>query len=87
MCFPCAFLVLFLSGDTGGKAAILGSQADKPEIHEVFAGDPGRMDRPKVGSRGGDDDGFVWRWIFFWGGAVDFCRKSGSFMAKKDALI
>lgn len=59
MCFPCAFLVLFLSGDTGGKAAILGSQADKPEIHEVFAGDPGRMDRPKVGSRGGDDDGFV----------------------------
>ena len=47
-----------LSGDTGGKPSTW-SQA-LPEIHEVFAGDPGRMDRPKVEQSGGDGVVFFW---------------------------
>lgn len=68
------FYRLTLGGSHPGSQAL-------PEIHEVFAGDPERMDRPKVGSRVGDD-GFVRRG-FFLGGPWIFVRKSGNFWGKR----
>ena len=84
VCFPCAFSRFFLSADTGGKPPSWEARPCQKSMKSLRVIRDAWTD-PRWSWQGGDD-GLAWRGFFF-GGRVFFCRKSRSFMAKKDASI